>query len=129
MTAIQSFRAFRKTMRAASYEDAFRAWASAVAQEWKMQHPDRKPFKLEQFDGCTVGLDVCRPCCLVHDIATHYSRTAKERVEADNEFRRCVVSIGDEEDRFGWAWGGIGAVYGAAVRARTEWLRLTGKLS
>jgi hypothetical protein len=129
MTAIWSFRAFRKTVRAVSYEEAFRAWAAAVAQDWKMRHPGVKPFSLEQFDGCTIGLDVCRPCCLVHDIGTHYARTARERVEADSEFRRCVASIGEGEDKFGWAWGGIGAVYGTAVRLRTEWLRLMGRLA
>ncbi|MDF2969684.1 MAG: hypothetical protein K0R61_134 [Microvirga sp.] len=127
MTAFLSFRAFRKTVRT-SYAQAFKLWAEGEARRWQARHPDRIPFPVHAFDGCTVGLDVCRPCCLEHDIAVWYARTADERARADDAFRVCVVSIGDDEDRFGRAWNGIGAIYWLAVRARTEWLKRTGKL-
>lgn len=128
MTAFHSFRVFRKTIRT-TYKEAFRLWAQGEVNRWRALHPDRIPFPLADFDGCTVGLDICLPCCLVHDIGVYYARSVKSRTEADDELFRCVVSIGDDEDRFGGVWNVIGWGYWAAVRSRTKLLALTGKLT
>jgi hypothetical protein len=129
MTAIQSFRAFRGTIRA-SFAAAFRMWAYQEAEEWRQRYPDREPFDVDKFDGCTGPPDICRPCCFVHDLGCHYARTYTERRKADAEMRRCMADMADTEAE-PWSkayWHCQAWKWWAAVSARTLRLHLTGKL-
>ena len=100
------------------YQAWFKRWAADVVARWNRCHPSHPPFKLEEFDGCTFGLDICRHCCLLHDLRYHFRH---DRALADRLFRECIAEIGLDEDRFGWWWKGLGWVYWAAVRVGGGW--------
>ena len=100
-----------------SIEIAFRNWAQAAIEIWhhefSMVRPGLPKFDLEQFDGCTFAPDVCRPCCLLHDLACYYGA---DRWVADRAFRDCIIAIGEHEDRFAGLWKIIGYGYWLGVR-------------
>jgi hypothetical protein len=121
MTAIQSFRAFRRAMRdaasSASYEAAFRAWAQAEADRRLAAKPHTKPYDVDKWDGCTMAPEIVRPCCRIHDMDYHFVETPGERRKADDDLRECICSVSEVEDA--WLkplWPAVGAVYWAAVR-------------
>jgi hypothetical protein len=121
MTAIQRFRAFRKAMRdaasSASYEAAFRAWAQDEANRRHAAKPWIKPYKVDDWDGCTMAPEIVRPCCRVHDMDYHFMETEAERKKADDDLRECICSVAEVEDA--WLkplWPAVGSVYWAAVR-------------
>jgi hypothetical protein len=121
MTAIQSFRAFRKAMRdaasSASYEVAFRAWAQSEADRRLAAKPHMKPYDVDEWDGCSSAPEIVRPCCRIHDMDYHFMETAFEKKQADDNLRACIVSVAEVEDA--WLkpiWPAIGWAYWKAAR-------------
>jgi hypothetical protein len=96
-----------------SYQEAFDSWAQVQIDEWSAKHPCCPPYDYATFDGCSWGLDLCRACCLLHDLAYHY---ATDRRTADRELRDAFWSLCAQEDRLGWCWWFIGWLYWLAVR-------------
>lgn len=116
MTAIASFRTFRRSMRE-PYAAAFQRWAVGEALRMHALYPERPPFPLQTFDGCTLAPEVCRPCCLMHDMQYWFNRAPGARRRADDELRRCIIEIAQGEDRiWRWLWHVNGWTFWAAVR-------------
>ena len=86
-----------------SYVAAWQAWAESEVEKAAVLKPHIRRFPLEQFDGCTLAPEVCRYCCLLHDIGYWYAETVAERKKADLELRRCIADIASREDRI-WRW-------------------------
>lgn len=100
------------------FEEAWFAWASKVVARWNAAFPTRTPFRLEEFDGCTFAADVCRHCCLFHDLRLYF-RTSKR--DADRLLFDCMIAIGRREDRNGWWWTVNAWIYWLAVRTWHRW--------
>lgn len=100
------------------FADAWNAWAGEVVARWNARHPDLEPFDFARFDGCTWAADVCRHCCLAHDLRCHFGLP---RAEADRLLRECIIAIGRQEDRHGWWWTATGWLYWLGVRTWSGW--------
>jgi hypothetical protein len=116
-----------------TYEAAFQAWAEEVAAAARAAKPHIRPFPVEAFDGCTMAPDVCRHCCLVHDISYWFAETHLERRAADRAFRACVAGMGLHDERLwrltwrlrAWRWWLAVRLFGGGIvsRRRAAWER------
>lgn len=116
-----------------TYEAAFQAWAEEVAAAAHAEKPHIRPFPVEAFDGCTMAPDVCRHCCLQHDVAYWFAETRGERKAADRAFRTCVAGMGQQDELLwrlpwrlrSWRWWVAVRLFGGRIvsRRRAAWER------
>jgi hypothetical protein len=120
MNAYRDFKASlprsRDRLSDEAYKAAFLRWFQAEADRRHLLKPHLPPYPIRRSDGCTFGLDIAKPCCAMHDLDYWFSETEGERKKADDDVRACMISIGEEEDRFGWFWTGTAAIYWFFVR-------------
>jgi len=62
---------------------------------------DLQPFKTDGCssfpDGTAQDNELWLPCCIAHDYAYWKGGTYRDRMDADNELKRCVADVGEPE--------------------------------
>lgn len=99
----------------AAYQKWFDAWALELIAAYGARNPAVVPYDYKTFDGCTSAPDICRHCCLVHDLDYHYGENTREA--ADARLAECIKLFGEHEGRdWRWLWSLNAWVYFVAVR-------------